>query len=171
MKHPIVIACLLVLSLPPGLYAQDFDPPANPILTTPGDYARYEKDVIAAAKWLESNPIGADMQKRIGINSFVIKWISGSPTVSVELQEFQTKLCDKNPQLLALFMSAYARYCLENNYSKDVLKATTAAIKSVINCYSLGGDVRKNKQLEKAIRAGKEGKLEEWVKASLAAKT
>jgi hypothetical protein len=80
------------------------------------------------------------------------------------------KLLDKNPQFVGLFMASYGRYCLENNYSKDVLKATTAGIKSVINCYNLGGEVKKNKLLDKAIAADKEGKLEDWVKGNMESK-
>ena len=62
-----------------------------------------------------------------------------------------------------VFMANYGRYILANNYSKDKLKGYTAGIKSAINNYALGGDVKKNKLLSKAIDADKEGKLEEWV--------
>jgi hypothetical protein len=64
-------------------------------------------------------------------------------------------------------MAGYARYCLENNYSTDQLKANTAGIKSAINSYNLGGDVKKNKRLSAAIDADKDGKLEDWVKEAM----
>ncbi len=67
-------------------------------------------------------------------------------------------------------MAAAARYCIENNYSKDTLKTTTAAVKSILACYRLGGDITKNKVLERAITANKEGKLEEWVRGNMDAK-
>ncbi len=161
---------LLFLVLPFYTIAQDFELPADPVFASKEDYAKYEKDVINAAKWLESKPVGVEMEKRKQVGAFVLKWVMGSPTVNVALNEFQTKLADKNPQFLALYMAAAARYCLENNYSKNELKAITAAVKSVITCYSLGGDVKKNKLLEKAIAADKQGKLEEWVKGNIESK-
>ncbi|HEY4149756.1 MAG TPA: hypothetical protein VGM41_12540 [Chitinophagaceae bacterium] len=157
----------LLLLLPFYSIAQDFVPPADPVLSSKEDYAKYEKDVISSAKWLESKAVGVEMEKRKQVGAFIIKWLSGSPTVNVAITPFQMKLADKNPQFLVLYMAAAARYCLENNYSKDTLKTTTAAVKSILACYGLGGDITKNKVLERAITANKEGKLEEWVRGNM----
>jgi hypothetical protein len=74
---------------------------------------------------------------------------------------------DKNAQLLAVFMGGYARYCLQNNYSKDELKCNMAGIRAVINCYNLGGDLKKDKAILKIIDKDKDGKLEEWVQEAM----
>ena len=42
------------------------------------------------------------------------------------------------------------------------------AIQAAINCYNLGCDVKKNKDLNKVIDADKEGKPEDWVKKTIA---
>lgn len=143
--------------------AQSFQVPANVKLDVKEDYANYEKDVIAAAKWLEATPVSKETEKRQEINAFIVKWISGSPSVTIEIDKLQMDVLDKNPQLLAMYMAAYARHVLENNYTSDKVKATTAAFKSVINLYKLGGDFKRNKNLRKLIERDKEGKLEDWV--------
>jgi len=146
--------------------AQNFEVPAN-LPSTKEEFVKSEPDFIAAAKWLESIPLGTQEVKRRKMNAWVIAWITNSPTVTVEIRSFVGKLYDKNTQLLMVFMAGYSRYCLENNYSSDQLKANTAGVKSVITCYNLGGDVKKNKTLPAAIDADKEGKLEDWVREAM----
>jgi len=139
-------------------------------LETKEDYAKYEQDIVRAANWLEATPIGKDDAKRKSVNGFVIAWVSGSPSVSVQLYSTVGKITDKNPELLAMFIAGYARYALENNYDKDEVKSYVAAIKSMINLYNLGGAVKKNKTLQKVIEAEKSGNLENWVKENYKSK-
>jgi hypothetical protein len=149
--------------------AQNFEPPALP--TTKEEFIKSEPDIIAAAKWLEATPLGTQKEKTLQVNTYVMSWITNSPTVNVELDaNLINDLVEKNTQLMMVFIANYTRYCLENNYSKDKLKATTAGIKSIINCYALGGDTKKNKTLAKAIDADKESKLEDWVKEKFKSK-
>jgi hypothetical protein len=149
--------------------AQDFEVPAS-VPSTKEEFASSEKDMIAAAKWLETTPVGTDMDKRAKVNTYVIAWITSSPTVTVEMRESIIKPFGKNPQLLGVYMAGYSRYCLENNYSKDQLQCNIAALKSAINCCNLGGDIKKDKALSKLIDADKAGKLEDWVRDSLGSK-
>ena len=146
--------------------AQDFEVPAQ-LPVTKDEFVKSEPDFILAAKWLESNPLGTQEVKTKKMNAWVLAWITNSPTVTVEIRSFVTKIFDKNTQLLMVFMAGYSRYCLENNYSSDQLKANTAGVKSAISCYNLGGDVKKNKTLSAAIDADKEGKLEDWVREAM----
>lgn len=164
-KLIMTVCLLLVLST---VKAQDIVLPELP--STKEQFASSEKDVIAAAKWLETTPIGTNMDQRTKVNAWVLAWLTNSPTVTIEVKDFVTKLFNKNPQLMLVWMAGYTRYVLENSYSKDEVKGNTAGLKSVIACYNLGGDVKKDKELTRIIDKDKEGKLEEWVKESLQAK-
>lgn len=142
--------------------AQDFTIPALP--TNKEEFIKSEPDMIAAAKWLEANPVGTQPEKTTQVNAYVLKWITDSPTVSIEIDaDFIVKLFDDNTQLLMVFMAGYTRYSLENNYSKDKQKCYTAGIKSALANYALGGDVKKNTLISKAIKEEREGRLLEWV--------
>lgn len=163
---PAFVTLFLSLSLLSS--AQVFQVPELP--TTKEEFIKSEPDLIAASKWLASTAIGNDMDKRTKVNAWVIAWITNSPTVTMEMRSSIIKPFDKNSQLLAVYMAGYSRYCLENNYSKDELKCNVAAMKSVIACCNLGGDIKKDKNLTKLLDADKEGKLEDWVKEALAAK-
>jgi hypothetical protein len=148
---------------------QGFDVPATSP-STKDEFVKSEKDFIDAAKWLESTAIGKQMDKRKKMNAWVVQWMVNSPTVSMEINASISKIFDKNPDLLIVFMAGYGRYCLENSYSTDVLKGNMDGIKSAINCYNLGGDTKKDKALSKVIDADKEGKLEDWVKELMKSK-
>src|SRR5689334_17228679 len=117
MKHLLALSLFVIAFI--SANAQEFTVPDISDFKNEADYAKYEKDVIACANWLENNPLNQDRDKRAKANSFMIKWISGSPNVSIGIDETVTNLADKNEQLLVLFMSGWTRYALENNYSKD----------------------------------------------------
>lgn len=146
--------------------AQEFDVPAN-LPKTKDEFVKSEPDFIAAAKWLESTAVGAQADKRKKMNAWALQWVMNSPTVTVEVMSSLMKPFDKNPELSLLSMIGYTRYCLENNYSTDKLKCNTAGIKAALNCYNLGGDVKKDKAITKLLEADKEGKLEDWVKEAM----
>ena len=169
MKLLTTALITLLLSLTFISSAQDFQVPAD-LPSTKEDFIKSEPDFIAAAKWLESTAIANDMDKRTKVNAWVIAWISNSPTVTIEIRGAMIKPFDKNPQLLSVYMAGFTRYSLENNYSKDELLCNIAAMKSVVKCCNLGGEIKKDKNLTKLLDADKEGKLEDWIKEALTAK-
>lgn len=158
-----ILFCSLLISL--NAKAQDIK--ISKLPENKDEFIKSEPDFINAVSWLENNQVGNDMEKRTLVNAYVIAWITNSPTVTVEVREKILKGFDKNAQLLAVFLGGYSKYCLQNNYSKDELKCNTAGMKAVINCYNLGGDLKKDKTLLKIIDQDKEGKLEDWVKDAM----
>jgi hypothetical protein len=146
----------------------DFEVPTDPVLVKTEDYAPYEKDIITAAKWLEAVPIDKQLPKRKDASAFVVKWILGSPTVTVTLYSTVSDFDKKNKGFLVLYMAAAARYVLENNYSKDEKETTRQGLKALIRVYKKeGSGVSKDKKMEKLVKADDEGKLDEWMKDNL----
>lgn len=144
--------------------AQEFTVPPLDGMKTEADYVKYEKDVIACANWLETTPLNKDREKRVSANAFIMKWITGTPNVSVGLDaNVMSTLADKNEQLLVLFIAGWARYALQNNYSKDNQKGYLEGLKSLINVYKKGIDIRKDKDVEKFVELDEKGELEKWV--------
>ncbi len=165
MKYLFTLSCIIIAST--STFAQEFTVPDIDDFKSEADYAKYEKEVIACANWLENTPLNQDRDKRAKANAFMIKWISGSPTVSIGIDEMVTKLADKNEQLLVLFMSGWTRYALENNYSKDNKRGYLEGLKSVVNVYKKGVDIKKDKDVEKFVELSDKGELEAWVKENV----
>lgn len=148
--------------------AQNFEVPKNYVLNVAADYAKYEKDIIACANWMENTPLNVDQQKRIEANTFLMKWLTGSPTVSINLNaDIVVKCTDKNSDLLMLFLAGWTRYALENNYSKDQQKGYFEGFKSMINVYNKGILIKKDKDLENLIGFYNKGELESWIKDNI----
>lgn len=159
----VLLTCFAVV-----INAQNFEVPRNYVLNVAADYANYEKDIIASANWMENTPLNVDKQKRIEANTFLMKWLTGSPTVSINLNaDIVAKCTDKNSDLLMLFLAGWTRYSLENNYSKDQQKGHFEGFKSMINVYNKGILIKKDKDLENLIALYNKGELEAWIKDNI----
>lgn len=158
------------LSLLPALFvipilvlSQDFQVPENYVLKEKEDYAKYEKDIVAAAKWLQATPFNEQKEKRKEVSAFVVAWINGSPTVNVELNPSIMDFEKKNEGMLVLFMASCAQYVLENNFSKDIRAKHKFAFTTMMKAYNDGHVQNKDKKMEKLIKAAGDGKLDEWL--------
>jgi len=161
----LLLFCVAILNCG---FCQQYTVPQNVQLHGKEDYIKYESDIIATANWLEVTPVGNDDAKRKQANTFLMQWVTGSSTVNVNVNaDFIGKLCDKNPDLLMMFMAGYTRNALQNNYDTSSFNGNLAGVKGVIMLYKLGGKIQKNRFVLSAIHAMDQGKLENWVKANM----
>ena len=164
ISNSVLVAIMLLITT--NLFSQDFRVPAGQIKLKE-DYAEYEKDIIAADKWLVATPFNEQKERREQVNGFIKQWVDGSPTVNCELNPIIFDFETKNPGMLYLFMGGCARYVLENNYSKDMRAKHKAALMDMITVYKAGKGIKKDKKMEKLIKAEEEGKLDEWLGENL----
>ena len=136
-------------------------------LKTKEDYAKYEQDVINGYNWLVKTPVGENRQRRKEISAFLMKWMTGSPNVSLELSEKIVTYMDCG-ECLMIFMSGWTNYALTTKDFNNKLKGNLAGTKSVIEFYkknkkSLG----KNKAIEKFIKLDNKNELEDYIKSKI----
>ena len=154
---------LTVLSFADISAQTSFEVPPDVQLNVREDYAKYEPDIIAASKWLETNDLGKEEAKRKEVSAFVLKWIIGSPTVNISMGEHLLKVYDKNASLLIIYMGSYTRYYLENKATATPYLATKAALISMMTVYKKGIDISRSKEMERLIKATDENKLDEYI--------
>lgn len=159
----IIILLLAVAAFGFTAKAQTFHVPENYTLKEKADYGKYEDDVIKAVDWLQDTPWALEDQKRMETNAFLMKWMQGSPTVSIEVNNSVAKMTEKNPQLLMTFMGGYTKYALQNKSAFDKNKANQAGVKAVIDKYIVETDHKNNSLLNKLIKIEKDGKLADWM--------
>jgi hypothetical protein len=162
----IVLACLS-LFITKTTFCQDYNVPVNYQLNSKEDYSKYEKDIISASKWLLATPLNEQPEKHREVSTFVVRWVSGSPTVNVEINPIIMDFEDKNPGMLALYMASSAKYVLENNYSTDMRAKQKSALHDMISVYQAGNGIKKDKKMEKLIDSDKNGKMDEWLEKNL----
>ncbi len=167
MKTTFFITLFLCAFNAAPLLAQDFNVPANYKFEEAADYDKYDADIIAAAKWLVNTPLNEQDKKRKEVTAFVVKWINGSPTVTVELNETIIDFDTKNPGMVVIFMASSARYVLENGKVDNMREKHKAALRDLIAVYKSGKGITKDKKMEKLIKADEDGKLDEWLDENL----
>jgi len=145
--------------------------PKSYSLTTPEDYNKYEKDVINVINWLEQTPWNPKNGERQIANSFFLAWMSGSPTVTVEVSDdILMKIMEKNKELLFAYMGGYTKYTLQTHADKtsfDLNKAKLAGFKAVIAKYNVEKKRSRDKNVEMLAQLDGEGKLENWIATEL----
>ena len=149
------------------LSGQSFEVPKNYQFKEAADYTKYERDIIQATTWLIATPLNEQSDKRKEVSAFVVQWINGSPTVSVEINPTIMDFEKKNNGMMTLYMASSAKYVLENNYSKDMRAKHKAALSDMVTVYKTGIGIKKDKKMEKLIKSVEEGKIDEWLDDNL----
>ncbi|WP_426491204.1 hypothetical protein [Hymenobacter sp. 102] len=168
MRKPLLFSALLFLATASITQAQtSYQPPVNYAFQTPDDYAEYEPQVIATVNWLEKTPLSQQPEVRKQADQFLFQWISGSSSVSVQLQKYVADLAGRESELLILFMGGWARYQLQHPEVKDATALNTEGVRTMLRAYQAGG-FKKNKQLDELLKMDAAGSLPGWVKKQLA---
>lgn len=161
----ILIASLLLISV--QAFSQTFEVPAGYSFETKDDYSKYEQDVIEGVNWLLKTPLSQEQGKRKEVNAFLMKWLSGSPSVTIEVNSEIITFMDC-PDCLMVFLGGWAKQTLETKDNTDKVKGNLAGIESVIEFYNLNkATLGNNKAVQKYIKMQEKGKLEEYVKARI----
>ncbi len=159
-----IITLITLLAISTSLFAQEVEIPNGLKLENAEDYQKTENLVLTATDWLLKTPIGKSPEKRKEINSFLMKWMSGSPTVSIELVSGIVPLdC---VDCLMLFMSGWTKYSLENEYSKDKVACAVAGAENAITFYEKNiSELGRNADMEKLKKQKKKGKLKKYIES------
>jgi len=157
-----MLICLLFVGT--SLLAQEVEIPIDLKLENAEDYKKTEQLVLNSTEWLLKTPISENASKRKEISAFLMKWMSGSPTVSIALVSGIVPLdC---ADCLMSFMSGWTKYSLENDYSKNKVECAVAGAENAIEFYTKNKMVLgKNSDMEKLIKQQKKGKLEKYIES------
>lgn len=162
MKKTLLTLFISALSL--GVYAQHFEVPADYKLIAKEDYAPYEQDVVNCVDWITNTPLNMEADKRKDANAFLLKWVSGSPTVHIEIKEEVVTFLGSSPELLMVYLGGWTRYSLQSKDFDNKVEGSLAGIESVIDFYSKNkAFLPKDKNIEKYIKMKEKGKLREYI--------
>lgn len=145
-----------------------FTVPEEYTFVYPEDYAEYEPQIKEAIDWYLWRSMAFDSSKRQKTSTFFFKWLTGSPSVSVEINTDIVNFFENNPELLLVFTMGWTKYSIDNDYSKDIIKSNKAGIETVVNYYNKNkGFLKKNKDVEDYEKMIKKNKLEEYIAKKL----
>ena len=147
-----------------SLVAQEFEVPKNCILSKEEDYAKYEGEVLKGIDWLLKTQISSQPEKRREINRFVMTWLTGSPTVTVNIKPEIVNFMKPNPDLLMVFMCGWTKYSIETKDNNNTAMGNQKGIEAVMEFYIKNKEyLKKDNNVEKYIKLKENGKLEEYI--------
>jgi flagellar motility protein MotE (MotC chaperone) len=142
--------------------AQTYEVPKNYVFKAKTDYEPYEPQVISTINWLQATSWDDEKQKQKEANAFLVVWLTGSPSVSIDVSAALIKLTEKNPDLLITFMGGYTKYALQNKTDFDKKKANLEGVKALLDKYKMEKSHKKNKDVEELIKLNQDGTLSNW---------
>ena len=162
MKKSITLILLLFLGI--NLMAQEIEIPNDIKLETEADYKANEDLVLESIEWIQNTPVAFNPTKRQEVNRFLILWITGTPSVTIELLDGIVPLdCS---ECLIPFLAGWTKYSLENNYSKNKVEGALAGLEQSIAFYEKNkADLGKNKEMEKLIKRQQKRTLRKFVES------
>ncbi|MFT6000973.1 MAG: phosphoketolase [Neolewinella sp.] len=156
MKHFLILAIALFSS---PLSAQEFTVPKDLQLETAADYLAQNDNIVAAVIWLRDTHLNKEQQKRKRVNTYLLQWLTGTPTMTITLGPGLADYGDCSDCLM-LYMGGYAKAIIESG-DDEPLATNLAAVRTVMDFYQNNkGRIGKNKVLQKFLKMEGKGKLE-----------
>lgn len=160
--------CLVQIHNP--VFSQDFEVPKNYSFNTLDDYSRYEPEILKCINYIENSPLDDFSDRRKNINAFFVKWLSGTPNVSISINPYAMDLVEKNEYFLLIFLCGWVKYSISNSYDNDEIKCNLAGLENIIKVYKKGKGVKKDIKVEKVVKIKETSNLENWIMEQLGIK-
>ncbi len=167
MKRATLVLALLTIISSTISAQTKFTVPKNIVLATKQDYAKYEADIIKAAKWLEETALDREEAKRAEANQFVLQWVKGNPAITIPLTYQLNNLYKENPSLQAVYLASYAKEYLEHRSTATTFSAAKAGIIAMMNVYKKDIQITGSREMDRVIQLAENNKLDDYVNGKL----
>lgn len=150
-----------------GLEAQSFVVPVNYAMKTRADYVRYQPDVIACFDFLMATPADREMDKRMDAGGFMMRWFSGSPYLTIEINPKIVNFTEVNPDLALIFMGGWMKQVVTTGDS-SIVNGNLKGLESVMLYYQKNREnLEKDSHVEKYLKMKEKGELEGFVNKNI----
>jgi hypothetical protein len=164
-KSLIIILAVLLLSANVS-YAQNFSNLDTIQLQEKSDYSKNDSVALACANFLLNTPVDVNDANRNNSARFLIRWMSGTPDYTFNIDESVGKVTQSNSMLLGIFLASATKYMLENKeQSKDAnaVKFNSFLIYAQY-CENPSNKLEQTKEIKKLIKAKDSNTLREYLK-------
>lgn len=145
-------------------FAQEFEVPEDYELKTEEDYEAYEDEALDCANWLLDTPLNEELKMRTKANKFLLKYVEGSPKITIIINPKIINFLDSSPYLLMIYMAGWVKFSFETEKFDDVFENSFAAINSTIDVYQRDRNyISKDKHMEKYVKMRAKGTLKAYV--------
>lgn len=148
MKIVFLIAALVSFQLS---YSQTLPNIEGIAFKQASDYKPAEPTVLATADYILTTPVKKDNTDRQLAFAFILKWMTGTPDFSFEVDETAVKVSKGSDDMIGLYMAAMAKYGIENpSNAKDKQLVRDNALNMVLAyCQKPENNMKMTKGLKK----------------------
>ena len=152
----IFIACLwtLVLDAQVGPNIPD-----SLVMHSAKDYDNHMALAKKSLAWLINTPLDEHVHKRNEVNAFVMLWLSGSPTITLEIDSKATPFIHEDETLIFPFIHGMALYQLGHPECTDRAKLHAEGLRTVNKASKQSRCVKSSKSLKAISKAAKKKRL------------
>ena len=125
------------------------------------------EELLKKYNWLLKTPIGAETEKRKEYNASLIRWMTESPDVTIELSQTISPYMTDCIDCMVIFMGGWSEYTLSTKkYSKT--EAALVGTERVIEFYLRNKQqLGVNNDIEKFIKLKEKNKLKNFIKKNI----
>lgn len=175
---PVILALLAPLILHGQ---QQFEVPEDYSFTDQQSYIDAEPPILECIDWLQKTPFASEPDKRHDANAFFLKWVYGTPILTVAPTEKIARALFSNadgrpmqPHYFVIFAGAWARCVLQDpdikwkelpELSPETLtNLNEAGVNAVIDFYLQGkAKAGRDIEVEKLVKMREKGTLREFI--------
>jgi hypothetical protein len=164
-----ILSFLVIASITLSVSSQTVSVPKNYILEKAEDYAPYQEKVLECMNWFINSNVDQNIELRKEVNTFILKWLIGSPALSVMVTETSKPILDDKDfqytnDLLMSYMYGMAIYQLNNPNETDLIYIQEMGVNGVLTLYENNkGLFDKSKALKKYLKLKKDNQLKDWL--------
>jgi len=134
---------------------------------TPEDYENDREQVKKTLRWLCVTPIGIDIQQRSIANAYVLEWLAGTPSFTIDIKTDYLSFVGEHPELLYTFIHAVGYYKMDHPEENSELKLYSEGFKVVANLSAQSKELSKSSLLKPLLKAARRNAIRDYTKEIL----
>ncbi len=147
------------------LFSQQCTIPNNVSLVEKEDYAPYHGLIVDCVDWLETTPFNEQQDKRKLVEAFLLKWLSGTPTLKVSMHMYHMEFISADTEkLLIPFLAGWARSIIESDFKINEYNGMADGVRTVLKILELPEAPKKNRELKRLAKQEKKENLAAYLK-------
>jgi len=155
-----------------SLFSQTLVVPKDYKLEKAEDFDFYQPKVIECIKWIVETPLQQSSDIRQEVNSFLMKWFSGTQKITLNVNKIIQPLVDEldykySEDLLMIYLGTMAKYMLENPNDKDKFKIYQKGMNSMMECYTKSHPEEKSRAMNYYFKLKDKNKLDKYISSNM----
>ncbi len=169
----LIVLFALFIAIPMVKAQTPAAPPDSSIFKDTTNYTKYEGKVKDYIQWFIKSPINKNIVLRNQIATFLLDWITGSPSVTISFGSAANPMEDYkanqyNADLMGAYLGGMVLYELKNPKDQDYVNIETAGLESVLEMIKNNTALLADNKAAKKFKAMDKDALAKYVKDCVA---